>query len=53
MNSADQPKSRKAIAVPLNEDTRSTLVQQKGQHPEYGFTYRGNPVDHTERNKFV
>lgn len=44
---ADQSKSRKAIAVPLNEDARSVLIQQKGQHAEYCFTYQGNPVDRT------
>lgn len=44
---ADQSKSRKAIAVPLNEDARSILVQQKGQHTEYCFTYQDKPVDRT------
>ncbi|MCW8887034.1 MAG: tyrosine-type recombinase/integrase, partial [Motiliproteus sp.] len=44
---ADQSKSRKAFAVPLNEDARSVLIQQQGQHPDYCFTYQGEPVDRT------
>ncbi|MEH6625424.1 MAG: tyrosine-type recombinase/integrase [Motiliproteus sp.] len=44
---ADQSKSRKAIAVPLNLDALSILIQQQGEHPEYCFTYQGEPVDRT------
>lgn len=44
---ADQSKSRRAIAVPLNEDARSILRQQQGQHAVYCFTYNGRAVDRT------
>lgn len=44
---ANQSKSRKAIAVPLNEDARRVLMAQQGQHPDYCFTYQGEPVDRT------
>jgi len=44
---ADQSKSKKAFAVPLNQDARSILVQQRGQHDVYCFAYQGNPVDRT------
>ena len=44
---ADQSKSRKAIAVPLNSDAMKVLVDQQGKHPEYVFVYRGRPVDRT------
>jgi len=41
---ADQSKSRKAIAVPLNRDALAILKRRMGQHPEYVFTFRGKPV---------
>ncbi|WP_210397307.1 tyrosine-type recombinase/integrase [Motiliproteus sediminis] len=44
---ADQSKSRKAFAVPLNQDALQVLIGQQGQHPEYCFTYHGEPVDRT------
>lgn len=44
---ADQSKSRKAIAVPLNEDAIAVLERRTGQHTEYVFTYEGNPVART------
>ncbi|WP_036233031.1 tyrosine-type recombinase/integrase [Marinobacterium litorale] len=44
---ADQSKSRKAFAVPLNEDACGVLIGQQGQHPEYCFTYQGEPVERT------
>ncbi|MCW8887177.1 MAG: hypothetical protein OQK12_18270, partial [Motiliproteus sp.] len=44
---ADQSKSRKVFAVPLNENARSVLIRQQGQHPDYCFTYQGEPVDRT------
>jgi len=44
---ADQSKSRKAFAVPLNEDACSILFQQQGRNSEYCFTYQGEPVDRT------
>jgi len=42
---ADQAKSRKAIAVPLNADALQVIAGQKGQHPAYVFTYKGHPVE--------
>jgi integrase len=44
---ADQAKSKKAIAVPLNSDALKVLQNQRGEHPDYCFTYRGVPVDRT------
>jgi integrase len=43
----DQAKARKAIAVPLNADALQLLARQRGQHPEYVFTYQGHPVNRT------
>ena len=43
----DQAKAKKAIPVPLNEDAIEILKQQLGQHHEYVFTYRGNPITQT------
>ena len=34
---ADQSKSRRAIAVPLNEDAMSDLTQRRGIHPVFVF----------------
>ncbi len=44
---ADQAKSRKAIAVPLNADALAVLRRCRGGHPDYVFTYQGRPVDRT------
>lgn len=44
---ADQSKSRKAIAVPLNRDALTILTLRKGRHPEYVFTYQDKPVART------
>lgn len=44
---ADQSKSRKAIAVPLNKSACSVLIRQQGEHSKYCFTYQGEPVDRT------
>ena len=44
---ADQSKSRKAIAVPLNRDAVAVLEKRRGEHGEYVFTYKGKPVDRT------
>ena len=40
----DESKSRKVIAVPLNEDALAILKRRQRSHPEFVFTYRGNPV---------
>jgi integrase len=44
---ADQSKSRRAIAVPLNEDAITVLTQQSSQHPVFVFTYKDAPVART------
>jgi integrase len=44
---ADQSKSRKAIAVPLNADALEILKRQQGSNPAYVFTYKDKPVDRT------
>ena len=44
---ADQAKSRKAIAVPLNADALQVIQGRQGTHPEYIFTYQGKPVKRT------
>jgi integrase len=41
---ADQSKSRRAIAVPLNEDALAVLRQRRGDHPDYVFTYEGKAI---------
>ncbi|MBD2859960.1 tyrosine-type recombinase/integrase [Spongiibacter sp. KMU-158] len=44
---ADESKSGKAIAVPLNADAMAVLSERKRKHPVYVFTYKGNPVERT------
>ena len=44
---ADQSKSRKAIAVPLNADALAVLRSRQGKHPVFAFTYKGRPVART------
>jgi integrase len=44
---ADQSKSRKAIAIPLNGDAIAILSRRVGRHPEFVFTYKGKPVART------
>lgn len=40
----DQAKARRAIAVPLNQDAVMVLKRRMGQHDEYVFTFRNQPV---------
>ena len=40
----DESKTKKAIPVPLNRLAMTILQEQKGKHPIYVFTYKGNPV---------
>lgn len=40
----DQSKSKKAIAVPLNNDALSILEARLGKHSERVFTFRGQPI---------
>lgn len=41
---AEQSKSNKAIAVPLNAKALAILRKQMGEHPAYVFTYKGAPI---------
>lgn len=41
---ADQAKSKRAIAVPLNADAMVVLREQQGLHPRWVFPYRGRPL---------
>lgn len=41
---ADQSKTKKAIAVPLNVDAVNVLLEQKGKHEQWVFPYNGKPV---------
>jgi len=41
---AHQSKSGKAIAVPLNTVAMEVLRKQKGKHPRFVFSYKGEPV---------
>lgn len=42
---ADEAKSARAIAVPLNEDALEVLRSRQGRHGQYVFTYLGKPVE--------
>jgi len=44
---AEQLKSRRAIAVPLNEDALTVLCERQGKHSDFVFTYGGKPVART------
>jgi len=44
---AEQSKSRRALAVPLNRDALTVIEQQSDEHPIYVFTYRGKSVART------
>lgn len=44
---ADEAKSGKAIAVPLNVDAMRVLTKQVGRHEDYVFVFRGRPVERT------
>ncbi|MGL4576196.1 MAG: tyrosine-type recombinase/integrase [Burkholderiaceae bacterium] len=41
---AQDTKARRNLAVPLNEDALAVLHEQRGQHPRYVFTYKGQPI---------
>ena len=41
---ADQSKTKKAIAVPLNVDAINVLHEQTGKHEQWVFPYNGKPV---------
>lgn len=39
-----ETKSRKSLSIPLNETALSVLRSQTGNHKEFVFTYKGNPI---------
>jgi integrase len=41
---ADQAKTKRALAVPLNADAVLVLREQVGKHPQRVFTFNGHPV---------
>lgn len=45
---ADQAKAKRDLAVPLNARTIAVLLRCQGQHPEWVFTYRGEPLQGVE-----
>jgi len=40
----EQAKAKKAIAVPLNDESLAVIRVQMGKHPQFVFTYEGEPV---------
>lgn len=40
----NQTKNGTPRGVPLNRDALAVLVEQQGRHPQYCFTYRGEPI---------
>ncbi len=42
---ADQAKSKKAIAVPLNADAMRILIARINRHQKFVFSYKGNPIE--------
>ncbi|MGC3900921.1 tyrosine-type recombinase/integrase [Legionella pneumophila] len=49
----DQSKTKRAIPVPLNSDALEILNRQRGRHPEYVFTYQGNPVSRCNNHAWL
>lgn len=41
---ADQSKSKRAIAIPLNAEAMVVLREQAGLHPQWVFPYQGRPL---------
>jgi len=48
----DQAKAGRAIGVPLNEGALDVLLRRQGEHPEYVFTYQGQPVERCSTKAF-
>jgi integrase len=44
---ADQAKSGKSLAVPLNTDALVVLSRRRGRHSRYVFTYKGERINQT------
>lgn len=41
---ADQAKARRSLGIPLSTPARDLLGKQRGQHEQWVFPYRGQPV---------
>ncbi|NGY05351.1 tyrosine-type recombinase/integrase [Solimonas terrae] len=41
---AEEAKARRAISVPLNAEAMQVIEEQIGRHPEFVFTFQGEPV---------
>lgn len=41
----DESKNGKALSVPLNDTAVAVIEAQRGQHLEYVFTFRGEPIN--------
>jgi integrase len=41
---ADKAKAGKPIHIPLNSEALTVLKALKGKHPDFVFTFRGNPI---------
>lgn len=41
---AEDMKADAALNIPLSKDALNVLIAQKGEHPEFVFTYRSRPV---------
>jgi integrase len=46
----DQPKARKAIAVPLNAEAVLIIRKQIGKHSCYVFSYKGHKITQVNTN---
>lgn len=42
---ADDNKTKKFLGIPLNNDALQVLNEVKGNHSEYVFTYKGEPIN--------
>lgn len=49
----DEAKGKKDIAIPLNDDAMAVLLALRGQHSEYVFTYKGNPIRSPDRISWI
>jgi len=47
---AEQAKGKRSIAVPLNQDAISAILNQMGKHQTFVFTFRGEPVARTNNH---
>lgn len=45
---ADEAKGARSIAVPLNGEALAVLRKQRGEHPEFVFTFKDAPIWHVK-----